>query len=101
MTDCDCGAEMTGKWAGIHHPSCAALKVDEPRTTFQILLDLLNPLHGSIDRQTYDEKVKEDFDAPRDREYNVDITSQMDRDLTQAVLILESRLRDFNPPIGG
>lgn len=69
------------------------------KETIQILLDLLNPLHGEIDRQTYDEKVKEDFDAPRDREYNVDITAQMDRDLTQAVCILESRLRDFNPPV--
>lgn len=61
--------------------------------TIQILLDLLNPLHGSIDQQTYDEKYKENFDAPRDAEYNVNITAKMERDLTQAVLILESRLR--------
>jgi len=26
MEQCDCGAEITGKWAGVHHPSCAALK---------------------------------------------------------------------------
>lgn len=26
MEQCDCGAETTGKWAGVHHPSCAALK---------------------------------------------------------------------------
>jgi hypothetical protein len=62
--------------------------------TIQTLLDLLNPLHGSLDRQTYDEKVKANFDAPRDAEYVVDITAQMERDLTQAVCILESRLRD-------
>jgi hypothetical protein len=101
MTSCDCGAETTGKWADIHHPSCAALKMGEPRATFQILLDLLNPLHEEIDRQTYDEKVKEDFDPPKDREYNIDITSRMDHDLTQAVMILERKLRDFNPPLGG
>jgi len=70
------------------------------KETIQTLLDLLNPLHGSLDRQTYDEKVKADFDAPRDAEYNVDITAQQERDLCQAVMILESRLRDFNPPLG-
>lgn len=64
------------------------------KETVQTLLELLNPLHGSIDRQTYDEKVKADFDAPRDAEYNVDITVQQDRDLTQAVCILERRLRE-------
>jgi len=61
--------------------------------TIKILLDLLNPLHGEIDRQTYDQKVRENFDAPPDAEYNVDITARMERDLTQAVLILEDRLR--------
>jgi hypothetical protein len=68
--------------------------------TIQILLELLNPLHGSIDRQTYHEKVKANFDAPLDAEYAIDITAQMDRDLTQAICILESRMRDFNPPTG-
>lgn len=61
--------------------------------TTQTLLDLLNPLHGELDRQTYDEKQKQNFDAPADAEYNVDITARMERDLTQAVCILENRLR--------
>lgn len=63
------------------------------RETIQILLDLLNPLHGSLDRQTYDEKVRENFDAPRDAEYEVTVTAGNERDLTQAVCILEDRLR--------
>lgn len=63
------------------------------RETIQILLDLLNPLHGELDRQTYDQKVRENFDAPADAEYSVDITARMERDLTQAVLILENWLR--------
>lgn len=63
------------------------------KETIQILLDLLNPLHGSLDQQTYDEKMKADFDAPRDTEYSVTVTAQQERDLTQAVLILEDRLR--------
>lgn len=62
------------------------------RETLLTLLELLNPLHGSLDKQTYDEKVKEGFDAAADREYTVDITAQQERDLTQAVLILENRL---------
>ena len=67
--------------------------------TIQILLDLLNPLHGSLDRQVYDEKRGAEFDAPRDAEYDVTVTVQQERDLTQAVCILESRLRDFKPPV--
>lgn len=67
------------------------------RETIQTLLDLLNPLHGELDRQTYDERVRENFDAPYDREYNVDITARMERDLTQAVCILEDRLRQIAP----
>jgi hypothetical protein len=59
--------------------------------TIQTLLDLLNPLHGSLDKQTYDEKMREEFDAPRDREYEVTVTAQQERDLNQAVLILEDR----------
>jgi hypothetical protein len=97
MTDCDCGSATTGKWADVHSPACPSVHQDEPRDTFKLLLDLLNPLHGEIDRQTYDEKVRENFDAPADREYNVDITSRMERDLTQAVCILESRLRGDAP----
>lgn len=62
------------------------------RETIRTVLDLLNPLHGSLDRQTYDDKVRENFDAPCDAEYNVDITAQQECDLTQAVCILESRL---------
>jgi hypothetical protein len=65
--------------------------------TVQILLDLLNPLHGELDRQTYDQK-RENFDAPGDAEWSVNITARMERDLTQAVLILENRLRDPQIP---
>jgi hypothetical protein len=61
--------------------------------TIQTLLDLLNPLHGELDRQTYDQK-RENFDAPDDAEWSVNVTARMERDLTQAVLILENRLRD-------
>lgn len=70
--------------------------------TIKTLLDLLNPLHGSLDKQTYDEKMREDFDAPKDREYDVAVTAQEERDLTQAVLILEDRLRqalDLGRPV--
>lgn len=65
------------------------------KETIQILLDLLDPLHGSIDRQVMDQVTDErELDAPSDREYNVDVTARMERDLTQAVCILEDRLRD-------
>lgn len=62
--------------------------------TIQALLDLLNPLHGSLDKQTYDEKVREDFNAPDDREYDVSVTARQERDLCQAVVMLERRQRE-------
>lgn len=68
------------------------------RETIQILLDLLNPMHGEIDRQLPAQFTDErEWDAPPDREYSVNITAKMERDLTQAVMILERRLRDFIP----
>jgi hypothetical protein len=57
--------------------------------TIQTLLDLLNPLHGSLDKQIYIDVHNPDYDAPSDAEYSVTITAQMERDLTQSVLILE------------
>ena len=59
--------------------------------TIQTLLDLLNPLHGSLDEQVYDDKLRENFDAPRDYEHHVMVTWGQESDLTQAVRILEDR----------
>lgn len=63
--------------------------------TIGALLDLLNPLHGSLDKQTYDEKMREELEIPRDREYEVTVTEGQERDLNQAVLILEDRKRQL------
>lgn len=66
---------------------------DVHRETLLTLLELLNPIHGNLDKQTYDGKVREGFDAPPDAEYNVNVTAEQERDLAQAVCLLESRLR--------
>jgi hypothetical protein len=64
------------------------------KETIQTLLDLLNPLHGSLDVQVTAQFTDErELDPPKDREYDVNVTWQMERDLTQAVCILENRLR--------
>jgi Fe-S oxidoreductase len=75
---------------------CAALSATPALDleTIETLLALLNPLHGDLDKQTYDEKVSLCFDASRDHEYAVTVTAQHERDLNQAVYILESRLRN-------
>ena len=63
--------------------------------TIQTLLDLLNPLHGSLDRHFLDERgVHPDGHLPDD-EIDILITAQMERDLTQAVCILEDRKRQL------
>ena len=84
--------------AAIHHlrPRIEALEA-VLREDINILLNLLNPLHSELDKQSYDEKLSQNFDAPPDAEYNVNITAQMERDLTQAVLILESRRAALAP----
>lgn len=66
--------------------------------TVQALLDLLNPLHGSLDEQTYDRKHRGEFeyyDMPDDYDLDVNVTARMERDLHQAVCILEDRKRQF------
>jgi hypothetical protein len=83
---------------GTDQPTNRALPPALDRETVQTLLDLLNPLHGSLDEQTYDEKADQNFDAPADAVYSVEVTAQMERDLTQAVKILESRRRDTDQP---
>lgn len=75
------------------HDEAQQLAVSAGGETLSTVLALLNPLHGSLDEQTYDEKVKENFDAPPDAEYAVNVTAKMERDLTQAVCIIENRLR--------
>lgn len=62
------------------------------RETAKILLDLLNPLHGALDRQFLDRSEHPLGRHPDDDE-DVIITVQQERDLTQAVCILENRLR--------
>jgi len=65
------------------------------RETIETVLALINPLHGSLDRQVMNQLTDEhEFDAPSDREYNVNVTARQERDLTQAVCILENRLRN-------
>lgn len=69
--------------------------------TIHILLDLLNPLHGSLDRQMYVDKPNPDFDPHPDDENDVIVTAKMERDLTQAVCILEDRKRQSLAQRGG
>lgn len=87
---CGIAQELIGRWAVVK----LALELFEEghRETLRTVLDLINPLHGSLDLQTYDERHRENFDGA-DSEFAVNVTNQQERDLTQAVLILEGRLK--------
>jgi hypothetical protein len=74
-------------------------RFDITAETIQTLLDLLNPLHGDLDKQTYDAKVAMEFDMPADYAHDVCITAQQERDLCQAVLILEHRKREIKAAV--
>jgi hypothetical protein len=63
------------------------------KETIETLLALLNPIHGALDKQTYDAYLAAELDLPPDAEHDVVITTKMERDLTQAVCILENRLK--------
>lgn len=49
------------------------------------MLAILDELESSFDEQTWDEKKREDFDAPDDREYSVNITAKQLRAISAAV----------------
>lgn len=49
------------------------------------LLAILDELEGEFDRQVYDERRNEGFDAPDDREYGVNITAKQLRAICNAM----------------
>lgn len=55
------------------------------RSSAPELLAMLEELEGSFDEQTYQEKAREDFDAPDDREYCVNITAKQLRAISRAI----------------
>lgn len=63
------------------------------KETIQTLLDLLNPLYGALDKRTMDlPEQNYPADFSREDEFDVLVTRGMERDLTQAVSILQNRL---------
>jgi hypothetical protein len=52
---------------------------------------ILDELEGAFDKEIYPEQLKEDFDAPDDREYSVTITAKQWRALSRAVEKAEHR----------
>lgn len=51
---------------------------------------VLDELEGTFDEQTYLEKMREDFDAPDDREYSVNITAKQLRAISKILNGLQS-----------
>lgn len=49
------------------------------------MYEVLDELEGSFDEQTYAEKSREDFDAPDDREYCVNITAKQLRAISRVL----------------
>lgn len=67
-----------------------------PPSLAQQVLDLINPLHGSLDAQTYDEKMRDNhrgLSRPADYAFDVMVTDKQEADLTKAVLLLEAAVR--------
>lgn len=49
------------------------------------LVEALTDVEMIIDEQIYDEQVKEDFDAPDDREYSINLTAKQVRAISAAL----------------
>lgn len=65
-------------------PANAALIATAPR-----LLSILSELDGSFEQQVYQERAREDFDAPDDREYCVNITAKQLRAISALIAKVE------------
>ena len=63
--------------------------LDQLRQVREMLVDL----EGEIDRQTYDEKRRAEFDAPDDAEYDVTLTAKADRSFSRALTLMDAALR--------
>lgn len=65
-------------------PANAALIAAAPH-----LLSILSELDGSFEQQVYQERAREDFDAPDDREYCVNITAKQLRAISALIAKVE------------
>lgn len=74
-------ARPGANWAGL---ICAntACETCDPVVLMKAVLD---DLEESFDKEIYPEQVKEDFDAPDDREYSVTISAKQWRALGRAI----------------
>lgn len=55
------------------------------------MLAILEELENTFDEQTYIEKARENFDAPDDREYSVNITAKQLRAISAALSKTEGK----------
>lgn len=70
------------------------------RELVQALYAAADDIHGEIDRQTYDEKRRGDFDLPDDYEYSVTITAAQERALSTAIVNMAKALQPMNKAEG-
>lgn len=63
--------------------------VSVPRELWARVTRLISFLDTSFDKQTYDEKRKNDFDAPEDYEYCINVTANTERELSSVALDIE------------
>lgn len=61
----------------------------EARAQLKVQYRILDELEDSFDQQTYTEKSREDFDAPDDREYSVNITAKQLRAISAALATIK------------
>lgn len=63
----------------------------------QLLSDAADKLNGSIDEQTYDERLKLQ-DYPDDQEFHVVITAKQEKDFNAAIFAAQTKLRSLTTP---
>lgn len=88
---CDCGAATVGLWADVHSPGCAIfgrdwskVPVDKLRRVAAKMCRVLETLEDVLDKQTYEEFRRAEFDMPDDAELNVNLQARLIRDITKA-----------------
>jgi len=97
---CNCNASKTGPWADVHAPGCGIFKrawqhisEAELRGIAEKMYRVLATLEDIIDKQTYDEFRRAEFDLPDDAELNIDLQAKIIREISRAVTMAEKETK--------
>lgn len=77
--------------------SAENVKLREKLEVFRVAKLDLDEIEGAIDRQTYDEHQKAEFDMPEDAELHIILTAKEERRFGRAMTMMTQALGNYTP----